>query len=451
MSLAPVSIAEAGTVRVVAARAEAREPLSPEDLSILLRESPTVAGHMLKVVIVGPGEREARPDIDALRAHIAERAARTPQLRRKLRMRGRRSAEWIEDEGFDAREHVLARRAGDPVSPDELRRLCARVMEERLDRSRPLWSIQLLGPLEDGGAAILWKIHHSLADGTTAMRLARDVLWDAAAGGGRASPGHGSPSQFAELRGALDARTPRRLPGALRREFHRARQPSPFDGPITATRAVAHVSVPLGAVKRGAKALVPRATVNDAVLALVSGGLRRWYEARDAAPETLQVKVPVSLHHPGEPAGTANRDSFFCVPLPLTESDPAERLRRINADTTLRKHSRDALVLDTLLGDVGRVAPPLRRRLERLTLDSRVFALNVSNVIGPAERPSVLGAPVGALYSFVEIRERHALRVAVVSMADELHFGLCANPAIVGELDLFVDGISAEASTLSGA
>jgi hypothetical protein len=172
-------------------------------------------------------------------------------------------------------------------------------------------------------------------------------------------------------------------------------------------------------------------------------------EVRGGPLENVRVKVPVSLHQRAESASAVNRDSFFCVGLPLAEADPAVRLRRINEETALRKRARDPLVLDTLLRDLGRVAPPLGHVLEGLTLDPHAFALNVSNIVGPYERPSVLGASVKAFYSVAEINERHGLRVAVVSMADELHFGLCADPAIVGELDPLVTGIEAEAAALA--
>ena len=211
---------------------------------------------------------------------------------------------------------------------------------------------------------------------------------------------------------------------------------------------MAFVSVPLGALKRAAKALVPAATVNDAVLMLVTGGLRHWLHDRGYSLRDLRVQVPVSLHQRAERPGAANGDSFFCVALPLAEADPVQRLRHINAQSARCKRSGDAVVIDTLLRDVGRVAPALRHALERLALHPQAFALNVSNVVGPAERPSVLGAPVRALYSIADIGERHALRVAVISMADELYFGLCADPAIVGDLDPLVVGIRAEACAL---
>jgi WS/DGAT/MGAT family acyltransferase len=428
------------------------EPLAPEDLEILRLESPTVAGHAMKIMILDPVGRGPRPDAEALRARIADRIERAPRLRRKLNMGPGRRTVWVDDPGFDLREHVRPLPVAKPVSDDELRRIVARVMEERLDRSRSLWTINVLDRLEDGGTTIIWKIHHGIADGVTAMRFAKEILWDVPTNAGdlghRASGHHerAPASPLAHVREALSGRWPGRLPPTLRRELQRTRHPSPFDGVIGSSRTVAFASLPLGAVKRAAKALVRGATVNDVVLALVAGGLRRWAEGGGRA--TVRVKVPVSLHHLAESAEAANRDSFFVVSLPLGEPDPVERLRRINAETALCKRAGDALVFDTLRADLGHVAPPLWRMVERPTRHPRAFALNVSNVPGPRQRPSVLGAPVRALYSIAEIRERHGLRVAVISMADELHFGLCADPLIVGDLDPLVTGILAEASAL---
>jgi diacylglycerol O-acyltransferase len=431
------------------------EPLAPEDVAILRLESEAVAGHTLKIAILDPDGHGPRPDAEALRAHIARRIERAPQLRRKLSTgEGRRPAPaWVDAPDFDVREHVRVVSVSEPASDEELRRIIAGVMEVRLDRSRPLWTIDVVDRLADGGVAVIWKIHHCMADGATAMRLAEQLLWDPLPPAGdrdRGARGRDEPAgHLAELREAVSERRPGRLPGTLRRELHRTRHPSPFDGVIGTSRVVAFASVPLGALKRAAKTLVEEATVNDVVLALVAGGVRCWEQARGGPMTTVRVKVPVSLHHRAAGDDAANRDSLFVLALPLAEPDPVERLRRVNAETRMRKRGGDPLVLDTLLRDLGRVAPPLRRLVDRLTLDPRAFALNVSNVIGPAERRSVLGAPVRALYSLAEIAERHGLRVAVVSMADELHFGLCADPAIMSDLDPFVTGILTEASALA--
>jgi WS/DGAT/MGAT family acyltransferase len=329
-----------------------------------------------------------------------------------------------------------------------LRRICARSIEARLDRSKPLWAIELLDPLEDGGIALVWSLHHSLADGATTMRLAKQVLWDDDAAD-RSSSAPARPGAFSGLREALATRRPGRLPPALRRELARAGESAPFDGVITGRRVVSFTSIGLTELHGAAHALVPGATVNDVVLTLVGAGVRRWVESTGNAPRSLRVRIPVSLHHRAERSEPANRDSFFCVALPLSIADPIERLQEITEQTTLRKQSGDAYVIDALLRDMAHLAPPVRRILDAFLGHPRAFALNVSNVRGPDHRPSLMGAPVRALYSVADIDEQHGLRVAVISMADELHFGLCGEPGIVRSLDPLVDGIAADAASLA--
>jgi WS/DGAT/MGAT family acyltransferase len=427
----------------------APERLSAEDLAILSLESDVVAGHTLKVAILNPSPTGRRPDVEGVRARIDARIDRAPQLRRKLQVRSRRRGYWVDDTTFDLRDHVRSWPATGSVSAVELRRICARLMEERLDRARPLWTIDLIDPLEQGRVALVWRLHHSMADGAVAMRLAEAVLWDAPDRARADGAGAEPLAPFAHLREALDARRPARLPGTLRRELRRTANRSPFDGVVGSRRAVAFASMRLGALRHAVKTLVPSATVNDAVLAIVAGGLRSWAKEHGDRLASLRVKIPVSLQQRAESPAAANRDSFFCVALPLGELDAVERLRRITEETTLRKRARDPLVVDTLSRDVARLAPPLRHLLDRLTLHPHAFALNVSNVIGPVHRPSVLGAPVHSLHSIADVDARHGLRVAAISVADELCFGLCADPVIVGNLDPLVDGILSENAALA--
>ena len=170
-----------------------REPLAREDRAILRLESATVAGHTLKIAILDPSADRARPDVDGLRARIGERIERAPRLRRRLEMRpsGGRTA-WVDDPTFDVREHVRAVPVAKQFSNEDLRCFCACMMEERLDRSRPLWTIDVLAPFEGGGVVVVWRLHHALADGATALRLAEEVLWDRPA-----------PPSVRQLRGAL--------------------------------------------------------------------------------------------------------------------------------------------------------------------------------------------------------------------------------------------------------
>ena len=183
--------------------------------------------------------------------------------------------------------------------------------------------------------------------------------------------------------------------------------------------------MPLKPLHDGAKHLAG-ATVNDAVLACVAGGLRHWIELHHGELGDMRVKVPVSLHHEGDQVG--NRDSFFAVTLPIGEPDALERLRKIHAATAERKDKHDATELDDLTRELGRVAPRMERLAKRLERSPRRFALNVSNVPGPRQRMTILGEEVSSLHTLAEIGERHALRVAALSYADQLCWGFAQIP-----------------------
>lgn len=410
------------------APAGAALPLSAEDQAILALESETVAGHTCKVVVVANGA----PGLEALRAAVNKRLGSAPELTRRL---GGTSSEpaWVHDERFDVAAHVVPAAEG-PWDRSGLDEAVARIFEQRLDRARPLWRIDVLN-LSDGGAALVWRLHHALADGTTAMRLARAVLWDEDA----------QPARPAAHPEADNARRRAHLARVVERELASTREGSPFDGRIGRRRRIAFARVALGPLHDAAKRL-DGATVNDAVLAVVAGALRRWVQHHHGPMKELRVRVPVSMHHEGEDAG--NRDSFFSLALPLNEPDPVVRLRAAHAATAERKADRDAQEMDHLLRALAGVSRRLGRFCERLENSPRRFALSVSNVPGPAGRLSVLGAPVKSVHTLAEIGERHALRVAVVSVAGELCFGLCADPAIVDGLQEMSAGIEAEARAL---
>jgi hypothetical protein len=406
-------------------------PLGPEDRTILDIEGPTVAGHTCKVVSIGTGA----PDLAALRTSIARRLPAVPQLTWKLNGDDADPA-WIVDDAFDLEHHVTAAELDAP----DLAEVVARRFEQRLDRSRPLWHMDLVPT--DEGAAIVWRIHHALADGTTAMRFAHEVLWDVEAGASAAT------ATKHATHAADDERRRQHLAGFLHREFARSRTRSPFDGRIGTRRAIAFAAVPLKPLHDAAKAHC-QATLNDAVLSVVAGALRRWVLAHHGHLGDVRVRVPVSLHHEGD--AELNRDSFFSVALPLNEPDPLTRLLAVHAATLERKQDHDAETMDELLERLGQVSPKLRDLARQIEGSPRRFAVNVSNVPGPRTPVSVLGAPVTGLHSIAEIGERHALRVAVVSMAGTLGFGFCAAPAIAPDLDAWPPGVAADTSALCEA
>jgi diacylglycerol O-acyltransferase / wax synthase len=413
-------------------------PLGVEDRAILDLECRTIAGHTCKVVRLAPGQAPAL-DVARLRERVAERLELAPALTRKLGGTAR-SPGWVADESFDLSAHVVAAPVDGRFDRPALLALIARLFEQRLDRARPLWRMDTVG-LSDGGSALIWRIHHSLADGTASVRYARALLWDEGAEAGM------TQAQAHAAHAADEARRRAHLAGFLHREYARGDCRSPFDGTIGARREVAFAALPLTALHAAAKKL-DGATVNDAVLSIVAGAVGRWVRRRHGDLGTIRVRVPVSLHREGDDA--ANHDSFFSVALPLNESDPVARLRATHAATRERKLDRDAQYHEQLLHELAGV-PPLEHLVARIERNPRRFALSVSNVPGPPSPVSVLGAPVAYLHSIAEIGERHALRVSATSLAGSLCFGLCADPDLVDELHLMAEGLEEEARELFAA
>ncbi|MDW5597161.1 WS/DGAT domain-containing protein, partial [Conexibacter stalactiti] len=247
---------------------------------------------------------------------------------------------------------------------------------------------------------------------------------------------------------ADEARRRGHLAAYLRREFARSRTRSPFDGAIGTRREIGFAAIAFAPLHDAARSLAG-ATVNDAVLSVVAGALRRWLEHHHGAIGEVRVKVPVSLHHEGDDA--ANRTSYFALGLPLGEADPVARLRTVHEQTRVRKQDRDAERREQLLEELSRVSPQLRTFTTRLERSPRRFALTVSNVVGPRTAVELLAARVRALHSLAEIGERHALRVAVTSFEDRLCFGLLADPVLVPDVRTMAAAIELEAELLVAA
>ena len=410
-------------------------PLSSEDAAILALESGTIVGHTCKVLVVDSPALGA----EGLRAAMAGRLGAAPEL--TYRLAGSHEAPaWLPDPQIDLAEQVATLDRDEPLAAEDLPGVVAERFAQRLPRDRPLWAIDVAA-LDDERTALIWRLHHALADGTCAVRLARAVLFDAAS----AQPP--APGRTAHSDPADDRRRREHLAAFLEREYARSRAASPFDATVGTRREVRFADVPLAQLHDAAKRA--GATVNDAVLACVGGGVSHWLAEHDRAARELRVKVPVSLHSEADSA--ANRDSFFTVPVPLGGDDPRTRLARVHELTRARKAEHDAEELDSLHRELARISPRLEALAERIEHSPRRFALNVSNVPGPREPVAVQGARVSAMHTIAEIGEHHALRVAVVSYAGQLCFGLAADPAVVADLGALATGIEAEARALISA
>ena len=429
-----------------------RERLSVDDAQILRLESAAIKGHTGKVLILAP-DSEGRPaSASRLRARISQRMGTFPRLSQRVAepRLGLGRAAWVEAQDVDLDWHVAEPERADPLSDEELRQAVGELLSERLDHTRPLWRLDVL-PLTGGRVAVIARIHHAMADGVSAIRLAAGLLWDEDSTSPTlhpaehtASPGSVKPAQAGEARILV------RLPTALWRELRPGRD-TKLDQHIGPSREVAWTSFPLERLKRIEHAAPEGATVNDVVLAVVAGGLRHWLPEVGGIAEDLRIQCPVCLHAREESAGQlGNRDSFMNVDLPIAEEDAAERLRLINAETREKKFDHDADTLYAFFHAIGRFRP-LYKGVTRLTSGPREFALSVSNVPGPRQRALILGHAVEEFCSFAEPADRHALRISVISLGDELAFGLCSDPEAISHLDGLRGALADSIAELEGA
>jgi diacylglycerol O-acyltransferase / wax synthase len=431
----------------------APEPLSFDDAQILQLESDAIKGHTGKLLVLAPEDEETALDAEALRARAAERIGAIPMLSRRV----------IEDDGrpcwtgadVDLEWHIADASSEGPLDEEGFRRVAGEILAERLDHERPLWRVDVV-PLQGGRTGLVGRIHHAMADGVTAIRLVSELLFDLPEDG----RGPGAESRPAAKAAASSEKTPLaaehherpllvRLPGALRREL-RPGADTPLDKHIGSEREVAWTAFPLSRLKAIGHSAGDGATVNDVVLAVVAGGLRSWLEGAETRPAKLKAQIPVCMHLRDGDASVGNRDSFLNVDLPLDEPDPLVRLRTINAETSERKLEHDADTLYSFFHALGRFRP-LYDGVTRIVSGPREFALSVSNVPGPRDPAAVCGREVREFCSFAEPADRHALRVAVISLGGDLAFGLCSDPNAIGELNRLAEALEESVAELEEA
>ncbi len=454
--------------------------LTPEDARILALESGSIVGHTCKVLIAD----RVGDTVERLREQIAQRIALAPRCRQRIAATPFHLAApaWVDDAEFDVRDHVRSFPSEGTVDRVRLREIVATLMSERLQRDRPLWALDVVGPLDDGRVAAIWRIHHAMADGQATMAIGSALLWNESgdqpavvAPPPPAEPVPGPTSLLAAAaadhaqalaeaalrvgRGLMSGGRWResiaeiaRAPQTIARELRPSRAPSPLDARIGRRRRVAFLDRELDEVHRAAHACGEGVTINDLVLSVVAGGLRRWLEARHGTIGPLRVQVPVSMHSSDEePGAIPNRDSFINVGLPVQEEDPVRRVLAVNEQTHERKAAHDAEELYALFADVSHVSKGLFRLAHRLTSNPHVFALSISNVRGPAGELYLAGGRIREFYSLAEIAPHHSLRVSANSFGGRMSIGLCADADAVPDLSLLAEGMEQSLEELTVA
>jgi WS/DGAT/MGAT family acyltransferase len=187
-------------------------------------------------------------------------------------------------------------------------------------------------------------------------------------------------------------------------------------------------------------------TVNDVVLAVTAGALRRFLERRGESPGRLKAMVPVSVRVDGEDLG--NRISFMFVALPLEEPDPVQRLRQVHLATSERKDAGEPEGADSALKSFAYAPRAIQRVLSHAVASPRMFNLVVSNIPGPSEPLYMMGCKLEEAYPVVPLADGHALAVGVTTICDQACFGLYADRRALPDADLLAEDLDAAVEEL---
>jgi WS/DGAT/MGAT family acyltransferase len=428
--------------------------LSGLDVVFLSAETPSRHLHTMAVLILDPATVPGGYAFETFRDFIAQRLPAVPPLRRRVREVpfGLARPVWVDDPGLDVEYHVRRAAIPRPGGPRELAALAAEIDERPLDRSRPLWEMVVVEGVADGRIAVLAKLQHALMDGIAGVQFMtaffgrepelEELDVDAT------EPGR-LPSVLELLAGAISslvfqpmhlARAGRNtlysfLRSRLERPLRDAADDSPvavprscFNTRISSRRNVAYVSVPLAEIKAVARSF--DATVNDVVLAMVSGALRSYLAARGELPaEPLVAAVPASTHADGDER--ANAYTIFQASLATDLEDPAERLRAIRAASRKRKREQRARGMSSL-AEWADVPSPF------------IFSLIaiVSNVPGPPVPLYFGGARLLGIHPIGPIYDGLTINITALSREDCLDIGLVTCRELLPDLWEIADALA---------
>jgi diacylglycerol O-acyltransferase / wax synthase len=438
------------------------ERLSASDMSSLVAERGPIHVHVGATMII-EGEP---PELERLLDHVERRLELVPRFRQHIRREAFNllNPRWA-DGRFDLRWHVRHTALPQPGSRAQLCELVGWLMSEPLDFTRPLWQLYLVEGLEGGRHAYVSKTHHALVDGVAAVDVGTmildpspdasedDTLAPEPAEADTPSPemliARASTQLRKRLRStrktALEAITmPRSTATGVLRTAESfaalaARGPNAphtfMNGEIGRDRRVALVDTELAALKRARDGT--SATVNDVILSVAAGALRRTFERRgEELPPHLVALVPVSIRHADEDLELGNRLATILVPLPIRETNPIRRLERLNAETTRLKASEQARATSLIIEATGWTPPTVNRVLADALARPLSWNLVVSNVPGPQVPLYLLGRRLEAIYPFVPLSpQHHALSVGVLSYDGGAFFGLVGDRDVLADLD----------------
>ncbi len=431
--------------------------LSGLDASFLYLESGAQLMHVCGVIVVDPATIPGGYDFQTFKKELSNRVEGIAMFNRKLKFvpGGIDFPVWVTDDEFDIDRHVHRMAVPSPGSDRELSEVAGHLAGIPLDRARPLWEMHVIEGLANGKIAIFSKMHHASVDGVSGSNMISylcSLEADAPPLDSSSADHQRAPSDL-ELVGRgvlatvtkpwqivrLAAPTTRTLVETSRRARKGTAMAAPltaprtsFNGTITGHRSIAYTNVSLETIKDIKKA-VPGATVNDVVLALSGGALRRYLEQRDELPESsLLASVPVSVRSESTRVGRNQVSSMFCR-LGTDIEDPLERITGMAEANVNAKEHHKAVPADTLQEWAEFAAPRTFGLAVRMVSDLRlaerapvIHNLVISNVPGPPVPLYFVGARIDALYPLGPVFHGAGLNITVMSNNGQMHIGAIA-------------------------
>jgi diacylglycerol O-acyltransferase / wax synthase len=450
------------------------ERLSMLDCSFLVFEGPQTYMHIAATTIFEAGglaTPDGGVDIGRIRSYIGSRVPAIPRYRQRLAYTPIDGHPvWVDDDCFELSYHVRHTSLPRPGTEAQLREFCARLLERPLNRSKPLWEAWVIEGLSGGGFALLLKVHHCMVDGLAGAELLAALLspvpeteWDDPP---EWNP-RPAPSGFEllrdevtrraklpfdllqEVRNAVQeprevqAQLTRRLAAAwkLVRDGVRQSGATPFNRPIGAHRRFHWAALDLGEVKAVKNRL--GGTVNDVVLATVSGAVRRFLLQRQVSLFGLdfRVGVPVSVRSEEERGTAGNRVSIWIMPLCVQERYPARRLNAVRAASARFKETDQAGGGDVLAQAAEWTGANVLSMGLAVANRNPPFNLIVTNVPGPQVPLYLAGARMLAAYPLVPLFSNQGLGIALFSYDGKLFWGLNADWDTLPDVDRFAAAI----------
>ena len=468
------------------------EQLTGLDATFLYLETPSLHMHVSMAAVFDPSTVPGGYSFQKLRDLVGSRLALAPVFRRRLVEVPLRLGHpyWIDDQDFDLDYHVRRAALPSPGGMEELAQYVGDVCSRQLDRTKPLWEMYIVEGLEHDNVGLVSKIHHSTIDGVSGAELLTQLFDLEPNPPAREVPEGPSntdkmpsdlyliaqalatritaPIDITRLawrtgRSVLNVRRVRRSPDDGKGALPLTTPRTSLNAAITPHRKVAFASISLDDVKELKRAL--DVTVNDVILAICTGALRRYLHGRDELPVApLVATVPVSVHPSTTDRRGANKVSAMFVSLPCGTADPKERVEIIRSATKGAKNEHNALGADVLLNWAEHATPNVfsaaARAYTRLRLADRhrpIHSLVISNVPGPDFPLYFAGAEMVAGFPLGPVMDGAGLNVTVMSYRGVLNWGLmaCAETVpgvamIAGAIPESLDELRAAAGLVPG-